>query len=612
MDHYKISLIFIILFVMVSVTNAETTEARDALVQFMAKLSPGENQREVNWGWNSSSDPCQDDWKGMTCKSIHVKRIDLDELNLTGELDAGSLCVAKALAVVNLSSNNVVGTLPEEISKCRSLTQINLHGNSFSGTLPASLSRLGNLRRLDVSDNGFSGNIPDLSRISGLLTFLAQDNQLSGGIPPFDFSNLDSFNVSNNNLSGPIPDVGGKFDETCFSGNPGLCGKPLSEACPPPPPTKTKFSIKKVYFIYGGYSVIGVIVACLVAYKLIKRCKMIVMKNAAKGGIAIDRRFEQTSSSSIQCKAVGEKISEFSITSIESRKGSTSLVVLSSPVANQLSFDDLLRSPAVLVGRGRHGTLYKVFLNHVMTLAVKRIKDWDISVDDFKTRMQRIDLVKHPNVMPVLAFYCSSQEKLLVYEFQNNNSLFSLLHGSERGESLDWPSRFGIAAKISGALAFMHEGLQADGIGHGNIKTSNILFNNEMQACISEYGLAEAEELQGQSFLDQTESFQAINSGGAAKAFKTDTYSFGLVLLELLTGERVQNNGHDLARLLNCITPLQLTSQILHRSLVSDSAHKEQMLSLLQLALKCINTSAEARPRMREVAETIKSLASTR
>lgn len=429
MDHVKVPLFVISFFLLLSVTKAETTKVRDALVQFMERLSLGNYQREENWGWNRSSDPCKDGWRGVTCKVDSVKLINLDKLNLNGELDAGSLCITKALAVLSLNSNNVVGTFPEEISQCRGLTQIHLHGNDFSGNLPASLSRLGNLKRLDVSDNGFSGNIPDLSRISGLLTFLAQDNQLSGGIPPFDFSNLEFFNVSNNNLSGPIPDVGGKFDETRFSGNPGLCGKPLPVACPPPPPAKTKFSIKKEYFIYGGYSVIGVIIACLLAYKLIKKRKMEVMRNAAKVGIAIESRYEKASSSSIQSKAIGEKRSEFSTTSVESGKGSTSLVVLSCPVANQLSFEDLLRAPAELVGRGRRGTLYKVFLNEVKTLAVKRIRDWDISVDDFKTRMQRIDLVKHPNVMPILAFYCSSQEKLLVYEFQKNCSLFGLLHG---------------------------------------------------------------------------------------------------------------------------------------------------------------------------------------
>lgn len=171
-----------------------------------------------------------------------------------------------------------------------------------------------------------------------------------------------------------------------------------------------------------------------------------------------------------------------------------------------------------------------------------------------------------------------------------------------------------MAAKISEALAFMHEGLQADGIAHGNIKTSNILLNNEMQPCISEYGLAEV-ELHDQSFLDQSESFEANNLPGAAvqnKAFKADTYSFGLVLLELLTGEPVLNNGYDLARLVNSTIQQDLTAEVLDRSLVSDSADKEQMVSLLQLAMKCMNSSSEARPRMREVAETIKSIASAR
>lgn len=417
MDCVNISLF--VLFLLLSVTNAETTEARDALVQFMQKLSPGENQREVNWGWNTTSDPCNDGWKGVTCKKNSIKRIDLVNLNLNGELDAVSLCTTKALTVLNLSSNVVSGIFSEEISKCRSLTQIDLHDNVFSGNLPSSLSRLGNLKRLDLSDNGFSGIIPDLPLISGLLTFLAQDNQLSGGIPTFDFSNLEFFNVSNNNLSGPIPDVGGKFDESSLSGNLGLCGKPFFEACPPPPPpSEDRNSINKEHFVYGGYALIGVIVACLLAYKLIKKRKMKAMKNA------FDSRILDNA------EAAGEKTSEFSIASVESGKGSSSLVILSTQVANQLNFEDLMRAPAELIERGRHGTTYKVFLTEVIALSVKRVRDWKISVSDFKTRMQQIDLVKHPNVLPILAFYCSTQEKLIVYEFQKNGSLFSLLHGT--------------------------------------------------------------------------------------------------------------------------------------------------------------------------------------
>ncbi|KAI3464060.1 hypothetical protein Pfo_020723 [Paulownia fortunei] len=415
--------------------NAETTEVRDALVQFMGMLSPGSNQRELNWGWNRSSDPCNNGWKGVTCysDSATIKKIVLDELNLTGVLDAASLCATKALMVLSLNSNNVVGTLPEEISNCSRLTHIYLHGNNFSGSLPGSLSRLSNLKRVDISDNGFSGDIPDVSRISGLLTFLAEINQLSGNIPKFDFSNLEEFNVSNNNLSGPIPDVGGRFNGTSFLGNPGLCGKPLPNACPPsppvPPPARKKGSSNKDYFIYSGYALIGLIIVCLVAFKLIKKGTPKEKENVAKKGFQTYSAHDKVSSTSSESKAAGENRSEFSITSVESGRGSSSLVVLSSPVVSGLKFEDLLRSPAELLGRGRHGSLYKVTINEGVTLAVKRIRDWDISRDDFKKRMQRIDQAKHPNVMPIVAFYCSRQEKLLVYEFQENGSLFRLLHG---------------------------------------------------------------------------------------------------------------------------------------------------------------------------------------
>lgn len=82
-----------------------------------------------------------------------------------------------------------------------------------------------------------------------------------------------------------------------------------------------------------------------------------------------------------------------------------------------------------MLGRGKYGSLYKVIIDFGATLVVKRIKDWTISTNDFKLRMQRLDQAKHPNVLSALAFYSSRQEKLLVYEYQYNGSLFRLIHG---------------------------------------------------------------------------------------------------------------------------------------------------------------------------------------
>lgn len=413
--------------------SSETVEVRDALVQFMDNIFLGNVGGDVSWGWNSSSDPCSARWNGVDCVgSSSVRKIVLDELNLTGILDASSLCKAKSLAVLSLNGNNIIGNLPEEISSCSHLTHLYLSGNNLTGNLPNSLSRLNNLKRLDISNNGFFGDVvPSLSRISGLLTFLAENNQLSGEVPDFDFSNLEDFNVSYNNFSGPIPNVNGHFGASSFLGNPELCGPPLSNACPTPPPAPTppaekEHSSSKQYLIYSGYAILALIIVLLVLYRVIKRKK----QNDGSKDADTENLSSKVTSTSSESKNRTSR-SEFSVTSPENGKTS-SLVVLSSPVVNGLKFEDLLRAPAELIGRGKHGTLYKVTLNNSVNLVVKRIKDWEISRDEFKKRMQRINEVTHAHVLPTVAYYCSQQEKLLVFEYQQNGSLFRLLNGKSK------------------------------------------------------------------------------------------------------------------------------------------------------------------------------------
>ncbi|KAI6671254.1 hypothetical protein NL676_006139 [Syzygium grande] len=164
--------------------------------------------------------------------------------------------------------------------------------------------------------------------------------------------------------------------------------------------------------------------------------------------------------------------------------------------------------------------------------------------------MQRIDQVKHPNVLSVVAFYSSKQEKLLVYEFQQNGSLFRLLHGTKMGKAFEWGCRLNFAASIAEGLATMHRELRDIDIAHGNLKSSNILLTKDMKPCISEYGLMVLYDNQ-----DQTPSITPVfkpdekSNPSASRAFGSDVYSFGVILLELLTGKMVHNNnGFDLPK----------------------------------------------------------------
>ncbi|KAI6675339.1 hypothetical protein NL676_003245 [Syzygium grande] len=599
MHRAPVRVLAILMFLVFPVANSVDEGTKQSMIQFMDKVSPGSDQ-----GWSLSTDPCTDNWKGVACESQSVKRIVLEGLNFSGTLDASPLCRVQSLAVLSLKGNNVVGGIPEEIAHCRHLTHLYLGGNQFSGQLPDAISKLFNLKRLDVSDNNFTGPLPNLARISGMITFFAQDNNFTGELPQFDFANFDHFNVSNNNFTGQIPDGGGRFQENSFLGNPGLCGSPLPNSCPPPQPAKKKHkgvSLEKI-LIYLGYIILGLIVVLFFVYKIARRSN-----KKADGGVdgGKDRRSGTSSSKANGASSepkTSENRSEYSITSVESGMTTSSLVVLSNaPALKDLKFEDLLRAPAELLGRGKHGSLYKVVLSNGPVLATKRIKDWGISGEDFKNRMQKIDRAKHPNVLPPVAFYCSKQEKLLVYEYQPNGSLFNLLHGMQDVQIFDWGSRLSVAATIAKALAFMHSELREDGIAHGNLKTTNILLDKDMDPCISEYGLMVVESY---SQISEIRS----DSASPHDAFKDDVYGLGLMLLELLTGKMVQNNGHDLAKWVHSVVREEWTGEVFDSVLISEGADEERMVRLLQVALQCINPAPAERPSSSQAAALIGSI----
>ncbi|MED6199952.1 hypothetical protein PIB30_080641 [Stylosanthes scabra] len=651
MERNSLWVAFITSLILLKIVNCVEDEVKSTMVLFLAQLSGNDDsQQNFTLNWKLGSDPCIDQWQGVVCDSPNssVKNLLLDRLSLSGTLDVSMLCnlpsLAASLTYLSLDGNSVHGGISEEIARCKQLTSLHLSGNHLSGNLPSSLSKLNNLERLDISNNNFSGRLQhDFAGISKLNMFLAQNNHLSGEIPPFNFSNFDQFDVSFNNFSGVIPDVHGHFAAESFLGNPQLCGAPLPKNCtgssvagsknseeqkesaeaPSRSPAiagdnsseETKKSSKngpsiEQILMYSGYAAIGAFVILVIVWKLCTRKRKEKRVEALLNEKAVNQEGSTQKANYVSSENRARvSRSDFSVTS-ESGMVSQSLVVLSRNTMHELKLEDLLKAPAELIGRGKNGSLYKVVLENGKMVVVKRIIDRSVPGSDFKKRMQILNQVKHPYVMSPLAFYCSKQEKLLVYEYQQNGSLFKLLHGAQK--SFDWTSRLGIAATTAEALAFMHQELGQQGITHGNLKSSNILLNMNMEPCISEYGVMGGEDYQQQQQQQQhsssfLSSFASIASSDPT-AFKEDVYGFGVILLELLTGKLVKSEGMELTEWVQSVVREEWTGEVFDRTLISEYASEERMVNLLQVAIRCVNRSPEARPIMNQVALMINTI----
>ncbi|KAH7674499.1 Non-specific serine/threonine protein kinase protein [Dioscorea alata] len=430
------------------------------------------------------------------------------------------------------------------ICKSLSLVVLSLSNNSLCGELPLEISNCSPFTSLDVSQNELSGRLPaSLSELKTLESLNLSNNNFSGLIPASIFGNLKQFDVSNNNFSGPVPPDGTRFGNGSYLGNAGLCGMPLHIAC-------TSAASPVLHSSYSnGYN-----------------------KNTSR--------------------------SDYSTSS-------ASLVLLKSTQANDgLRFDDLLKASAELMGRGTYRSVYKVMLGDGTKLVVKRIKEWMISDEEFE-KMEMVDKVRHQIVLSAVAFYCSKPEKLLVYEFQQNGSLLKLLQDAERGRPFNWSSRLNLAAAIAEGLAFMHNNLQimSHGIPHGNLKSSNILLNNNMEPYITEYGI-----MLTNNRTHPSPNKENNDKDGDMKTFKADVYRYGMLLIELLTGKLHQDNGFELTKWVNSVVREKWMVEVFDKALIAKDDNQESMVHLLQVAVKRVDTYPDAWPTMSQVYAMVKSI----
>ncbi|CAL9180626.1 unnamed protein product [Musa hybrid cultivar] len=588
--------------------------------------------------WNSSARGAPCSWQGVACESGRVDELRLPGAGLIGQIPA-ALGNLTALHTLSLRFNALSGPLPPELAGLTELRNLYLQGNDFSGEIPPFVSSLKNLVRLNLAGNKFTGGIPlALNNLSRLGTLYLENNRLTGEIPALDFPNLVQFNVSYNQLNGSIPAKLRSQPATAFLAT-GLCGGPLGR-CPgeiSPSPTaegpaagnadgagendhskKKKLSGGAIAGIAIGAAALLLIV--LVVLILLCRGKKAQSSEAAAAG---GKQMEMGAAAEPRDKSLGEggangngvAAAAPAVDAASAAAGGKKLVFFGEGGTRPFDLEDLLRASAEVLGKGTFGTAYKAVLETGMTVAVKRLKDVNLQETEFREKMEAIGAIDHPNLVPLMAYYFSKDEKLLVYEYMPMGSLSALLHGN-RGSGrtpFNWETRTGIALAAARGIEYIHS--TGPSAAHGNIKSSNILLTKSYQARVSDHGLALL--VGSASATARVAGYRAPEVTDTRKVSqKADVYSFGVLLLELLTGkapaQALNDDGFDLPRWVQSVVKEEWTAEVFDPELLRYQNVEEDMVQLLQLATDCAAQYPDKRPSMPDVVARIEAISKSR
>ncbi|CAN0896152.1 Receptor protein kinase-like protein ZAR1 [Linum grandiflorum] len=596
------------------------------------------------------------------CDNVpRLQNVDLSNNSVSGSLPE-EIKTCRQLQRLILAGNRISGEIPAGIwAELDSLVQLDLSSNDFSGPIPNDLGELKSLSNtLNLSFNHLSGRIP----------------KSLGNLPV-----TVSFDLRGNNFSGEIPQTGSFSNQgpTAFLQNPLLCGFPLQKACnnestPGVDETETDTSSfggpddKKEGLSSGviilisvadaaGVAFIGLVIVYVYWKKKDESNGCSCMGKGKFGGGGRDGKLVLLP----LCFGCGGRRNEESEAEDKveeggggggSEGGGGELVAIDKGFSFEL--DELLRASAYVLGKSGLGIVYKVVLGNGIPVAVRRLGEGgEQRYKEFVAEVQAIGKVKHPNVVKLRAYYWAPDEKLLISDFVSNGNLATALrgrtgHSQPSTSSLSWSTRLRIAKGTARGLAYLHECSPRKFV-HGDIKPSNILLNNDFQPQISDFGLSRLVTITAENNNNNNNNPSSSSGGfmGGALPYlkpssqpeknnnyrapearvpgnkptqKWDVYSFGIVLLELLTGKSPElspssSSSMEVVDLVRWVrkgfeeeNPL---SEMVDHSLLQEVHAKKEVLAVFHLAMGCTENDPEVRPRMKTVSENLDRIGSS-
>ncbi|CAA6671194.1 unnamed protein product [Spirodela intermedia] len=531
-----------------SVMAAPVSQA-DVLLRFKAATRDDAGALS-DWTSVSNAGPClggkEGNWTGVRCEDGKVIKLVLESMTLSGTLDTAALDGLPELRSLSLMNNSFKGSVPS-LRNLPRLRSVYLAYNRLSGEIAAdAFSGMDSLWAVHLEHNAITGPIPSsLAGLPNLAELSLQENEFTGALPEFRPGGGLKLNVSHNLLEGPIPASLTSIDASCFAGNKGLCGDALGVPCRANSDTSTKTSSTPLLVGIGVMVVVVVLAIAAAIFAALRRRRPSEEyqlgrppSSARKKSASLDPNcLEQGCAGSSGKRKKAGGVSGGGGGGREEEHG-TQLVMVQEG-RERFELQDLLRASAEVLGGGAFGSSYKAMLLEGPTMVVKRFREMNgVGKEEFQEHMRRLGRLSHPNLLPVVAYYYTNREKLLVTDYIPNGSLSHLLHGNYRSSdrpALDWATRLQILKAVAKGLLYLYRELPMLTAPHGHLKSSNVLLGDAMVPLLADYGLSPVvNPAHASDALVAYRSPEFLQHGRTTR--KSDVWSFGILILEVLTG----------------------------------------------------------------------------